>query len=175
MCQDHACIFAAAGSCLWSRVCPRQSRSQTETTFAGANQGRSGQVCHRIKPKYLPNSTGLAVPEKALISHGLKWWPIKQYEATLNEDEETSDWRLEVSSLVRAESTFPAEGVPFSLLMTIEDPNVGSQYSANSSNNCAQAVPTSKHCDRYSASGHRAIDRGQSATTAEILTAAWRM
>ena len=81
------------------------------------------KYANRIKPKYLPNSAGLAVPEKALISHGLKWWPIKQYEVALDENGETSDWRLEVSSLVRAESTFPAEGVPFSLVMTIEDPD----------------------------------------------------
>ncbi len=86
---------------------------------------KDGKVkyANRIKPKYLPNSAGLAVPEKALISHGLKWWPIKQYEVMLDEAGETSDWHLEVSSLVRAESTFPAEGVPFSLVMTIEDPD----------------------------------------------------
>ena len=81
------------------------------------------KYANRIKPKFLPNPAGLAVPEKALISHGLKWWPIKQYEAMLDQDGETSDWRLEVSSLVRAEATFPAEGVPFSLVMTIQDPN----------------------------------------------------
>ena len=78
---------------------------------------------NRAKPRYLPNAQGLAVPEKALISHGLKWWPLKQYEMVLNETGETTDWRLEVSSLVRAETTFPADGVPFALVMTIEDPD----------------------------------------------------
>lgn len=77
----------------------------------------------RLKPKYLPNAQGLAVPEKALIKYGLKWWPLKQYEMNLNETGETTDWRLEVTSLVRAETTFPADGVPFALVMTIEDPD----------------------------------------------------
>ncbi|MGH1356706.1 MAG: S8 family peptidase [Thalassovita sp.] len=81
------------------------------------------RFANRAKPKYLPNAQGLAVPEKALISHGLKWWPLKQYEMTLNEVGETTDWRLEVTSLVRAETTFPADGVPFALVMTIEDPD----------------------------------------------------
>ena len=34
-----------------------------------------------------------------------------------------SEWRLEVESLVRAEATFPTEGVPFTVLLTIEDPD----------------------------------------------------
>lgn len=78
---------------------------------------------NKIAPRYLPNASGLGVPEKALITHGLKWWPSKQYESNFKNLGESSEWRLEVSSLVRAEAVFPAEGVPFAVILTIEDAN----------------------------------------------------
>ena len=78
---------------------------------------------NRIKPLYLPSSTrGRGVYEKALIKHGLKWWPVKKYESDFDSIGETSNWRLEITSLIRAEATFPAEGVPFAIILTIEDP-----------------------------------------------------
>ena len=77
----------------------------------------------QITARYLPKTSGLGVPEKALIHHGLKWWPSKQYESNFNAKGEFSDWRLEVTSLVRAEASFPVEGVPFAVLLTIEDPD----------------------------------------------------
>jgi len=92
----------------------RQVRKNKDGNYGYTNQ---------IAARYLPNSAGLGVPEKALIAHGLKWWPSKQYESNLNERGETSEWRLEVNSLVRAESEFPVAGVPFAVLMTIRDPN----------------------------------------------------
>jgi hypothetical protein len=33
-----------------------------------------------------------------------------------------SNWRLSLTSLTRAGSLFPAEGLPFALIMTISDP-----------------------------------------------------
>ncbi|GAA0304874.1 S8 family peptidase [Rhodovulum strictum] len=78
---------------------------------------------NQIAARYLPKSTNLAIPEKALIDHGLKWWPTKQYESTFVENGSSSQWRLEVTSLVRAEAQFPAEGVPFAILLTLEDPD----------------------------------------------------
>lgn len=77
----------------------------------------------QIDAKFLPRKANLAIPEKALIDHGLKWWPVKQYAKTYQEHGTSSEWRLEVTSLVRAESTFPAEGVPFAILLTIDDPS----------------------------------------------------
>lgn len=77
---------------------------------------------NQIDPLYYPKSARLAVPEKALIDHGLKWWPAKQYVSTFDKLGASSQWRLEVTSLVRAEAQFPAEGVPFAVLLTIEDP-----------------------------------------------------
>lgn len=86
----------------------------------------SVRFTNQIAARYLPKSTNLAAPEKALIDHGLKWWPAKQYESTFVENGSSSQWRLEVTSLVRAEAQFPAEGVPFAVLLTLEDPD-GSQ------------------------------------------------
>lgn len=77
---------------------------------------------NQIAARYLPKTSSLGVPEKALIDHGLKWWPVKQYESTFEDKGEFSSWRLEVTSLVRAEAHFPPEGVPFALVLTIEDP-----------------------------------------------------
>jgi hypothetical protein len=69
----------------------------------------------------LPKTARLPLPERALIDHGLKWWPSKKYEANLTDRGSSADWRLEVSSVTRAETRFPTDGVPFSLVLTIED------------------------------------------------------
>jgi len=76
----------------------------------------------QIRQVFLPRLTGVTPPERALIEHGLKWWPTKRYEDDFGDGVgESTEWRLEVESVVRAE--FPAEGVPFSLILTIEDPD----------------------------------------------------
>jgi hypothetical protein len=78
----------------------------------------------QIRQCFLPKSSGLTVPERALIEHGLKWWPTKRYEEDFGGGVgQSTEWRLEVESVVRAEADFPAEGVPFSLILTIEDPD----------------------------------------------------
>jgi len=82
----------------------------------------SDRYTNQIAARYLPKSAQLAVPERALIDHGLKWWPSKQYESTFVDNGASELWRLEVTSLVRAEARFPAEGVPFAVLLTLEDP-----------------------------------------------------
>jgi hypothetical protein len=71
----------------------------------------------------LPRMANLPLPERALIDHGLKWWPSKKYQVRLADKGRSADWRLEVASLTRAEATFPTDGVPFSLILTIEDPS----------------------------------------------------
>ncbi|MBP2490887.1 hypothetical protein JOH50_006683 [Rhizobium leguminosarum] len=83
----------------------------------------SVRFINQIAARYLPKSAQLTVPEKALIDHGLKWWPAKQYESIFIDNGVSSQWRLEVTSLVRAEAQFPAEGVPFAVLLTLEDPD----------------------------------------------------
>ncbi|MHB1219740.1 MAG: S8 family peptidase [Alphaproteobacteria bacterium] len=77
-----------------------------------------------VSQAFLPRSGRLTIPERSLIEHGLKWWPTKRYEANFEDGVGSStEWRLEVESIVRAEATFPAEGIPFSLILTIEDPD----------------------------------------------------
>jgi hypothetical protein len=85
---------------------------------------RDGKPSFRdeISQAFLPRTGRLTIPERALIDHGLKWWPTKRYEAEFTDGVGSStEWRLEVESVVRAEATFPAEGIPFSLILTIED------------------------------------------------------
>ena len=78
----------------------------------------------QIRQVFLPRSSGVTPPERALIEHGLKWWPTKRYEDDFGGGVgESTEWRLDVESVVRAEAEFPAEGVPFSLILTIEDPD----------------------------------------------------
>lgn len=78
----------------------------------------------QISQAFLPRSANLTVPERALISHGLKWWPTKRYQGNFtNGVGSSTEWQLQVESTVRAETQFPAEGVPFSLILTIEDPD----------------------------------------------------
>jgi hypothetical protein len=71
----------------------------------------------------LPKTANMGLSERALIDHGLKWWPTKKYQANLTDNGTSPEWRLEVTSLTRAESTFPADGIPFSVVLTIEDPD----------------------------------------------------
>ena len=52
----------------------------------------------------LPKTANLPLPERALINHGLKWWPTKKYQVTLTERGERVDWRVEVASLTHAEA-----------------------------------------------------------------------
>lgn len=76
----------------------------------------------QISQAFLPRTGKLTIPERSLIDHGLKWWPSKRYAADFSSGVGNSaEWRLEVESVVRAEATFPAEGIPFSLILTIED------------------------------------------------------
>lgn len=71
----------------------------------------------------LPKASGLPERERALIDHGLKWWPAKKYGGNFDGHGTSANWRLEINSLTRAEAEFPAEGVPFALILTIEDPS----------------------------------------------------
>jgi hypothetical protein len=61
--------------------------------------------------------------ERHLIEHGHKWWPIKRYEQVMKQGRgNSSQWRLVVESLCRTDTEFPSEGIPFTVLLTIEDP-----------------------------------------------------
>lgn len=102
------------------RVNLEASLNQRQTELS-----KDGRVrfLNQIDAKFLPKAAKLAVPEKALIDHGLKWWPSKQYLSNFDARGASSEWTLEVTSLVRAESQFPADGVRFAVLLTLEDPD----------------------------------------------------
>jgi hypothetical protein len=72
---------------------------------------------------FLPKTSNLAIQERLLIQYGLKWWPTKRYQETLPAEGlgHSSQWRLQIESLVRAEASFPTEGIPFTVILTIED------------------------------------------------------
>ena len=66
---------------------------------------------------------GMSKTENYLIKTGLKWSPIKRYHAIMPQGRgNTSNWKLSLESLTRAAVGFPADGVPFTLLLTISDP-----------------------------------------------------
>jgi len=61
--------------------------------------------------------------ERHLIEHGHKWWPIKRFEQTIPRGQgNSSQWRLVVDSLCRTDVEFPDEGVPFAVILSLDDP-----------------------------------------------------
>ncbi|WP_442681941.1 hypothetical protein ACSBPQ_09495 [Stenotrophomonas sp. JC08] len=61
--------------------------------------------------------------EKHLIEHGHKWWPIKRAEQNFVRGVgNSSQWRLVVDSLCRTDVAFPEDGVPFAVILTLDDP-----------------------------------------------------
>jgi hypothetical protein len=82
----------------------------------------NGKYVGRAKQVFLPNPSSEANTEAELIEHGLKWWPIKAYEARLPRGVgKASSWRLAIDSLVRSGDNYPASGIPFTLILTIRD------------------------------------------------------
>lgn len=78
----------------------------------------------RFDQAFLPKTANQPALEKELINQGLKWWPTKRYRTHIPTDGigEMSRWRIEVSATRRAETSFPKDGIPFSLVVTIRDP-----------------------------------------------------
>lgn len=65
--------------------------------------------------------------EKNLIEQGFKWWPSKAYERVSKGGfGNSTSWRLRVTSQVRDSMDYPAEGINFSVIVTIEDPSIKS-------------------------------------------------
>jgi hypothetical protein len=65
----------------------------------------------------------LTYTERYLLESGLKWTPLKRYERHMPRGIGTrGEWRLSLKALTRAGVIFPEGGVPFTLIMTISDP-----------------------------------------------------
>lgn len=78
----------------------------------------------RLKPLYLPSSREAPAIEAERIEHDLKWSPVKVYENTFPQGVgSSSNWRLFIEYLERAGEVMPEEGVPFTAILTISDPD----------------------------------------------------
>jgi hypothetical protein len=89
---------------------------------AHLRQEEDGGYLSRLKQAFLPDDPGEVHYEHELIQHGLKWWPVKVYRGRFPRGKgRSSNWRLSVESLLRAEEVFPAAGVPFSIILTLSD------------------------------------------------------
>ncbi|MBL0729672.1 S8 family peptidase [Piscinibacter sp. HJYY11] len=66
--------------------------------------------------------TSAGAMEKELIEDGLKWGVVKQTQFYSKRGKgSSSDWRIWVKYLERSGESFPLEGVPFAMLLTISD------------------------------------------------------
>ncbi|MGH2666194.1 S8 family peptidase [Flavobacterium sp.] len=81
-----------------------------------------GHYLGRLKAVYTPEE-GDSHFEKDQIEHSFKWSPVKVYEKTFRGVGPTTDWSLDVEYLARDGVTIPVEGVPFTAILTISDPN----------------------------------------------------
>ena len=89
---------------------------------AHLRQEEGTSFSNRVSQVFLPEAAENAHFEHELVQHGLKWWPIKQYRARFPQGKgKSSNWRLSIESLVRAEEAFPASGIPFALILSIAD------------------------------------------------------
>jgi hypothetical protein len=77
----------------------------------------------QLHETYLPIDGDEAVYESELIEQGFKWSPVKTYGRLIPRGiGKSSSWRLVVDYLTRANEPFPTAGVPFTVLLTISDP-----------------------------------------------------
>lgn len=85
-----------------------------------ANGGWKG----RLEPLYLPSRREAPPIEAERIEHDLKWSPVKVLAKTFPQGVgPSSNWRLFVEYLTRAGEVMPEEGVPFTVIVTISDPD----------------------------------------------------
>ena len=62
--------------------------------------------------------------ERTLATELGKWSPIRTYQRTIPRGVgRSADWRLELNYLTRASEALPPRGVPFAVVLTIEDPD----------------------------------------------------
>ena len=87
-------------------------------------ENSKGKFVGRLEPIYLPEGSGLGNDEADLIEHSLKWGPVKVYTKKFPKGVGPStNWRLDVGYLLRDGETLPDNGIPFTALLTISDPD----------------------------------------------------
>lgn len=78
----------------------------------------------RLDPIYLPGKADVPSIEAERIEHGLKWSPVKAFAKTMPRGiGKSSNWRMFLSYLTRAGEQIPDDGVAFTALLTISDPD----------------------------------------------------
>jgi hypothetical protein len=82
-----------------------------------------GSYKGRLKPIYLPEKSSNKLFEKEQIDHAFKWSPIKVFEKRFQGVGPSTAWKLDVEYLARDGESLPENGVPFTALLTISDPN----------------------------------------------------
>ena len=94
----------------------------------------------RLEPLYLPSKRDSPAIEAELIEHDLKWSPVKVLAKTFPQGVgPSSNWRLSVEYLTRSGEMMPDEGVPFTVIVTISDPD-GEQPVFNDMRQSLQAL-----------------------------------
>ena len=93
---------------------------QQEDPKADGTSGWKG----RLNPIYLPKASEGRRIEAERIAHDLKWSPVKGFEKTMPRGVgKSSNWRLFVEYLTRSQEEIPIEGIPFTAVLTISDPD----------------------------------------------------
>ena len=100
-------------ACSWRRRSAKSTQTQRRAKLTW-----EGRLSH--EPGAAKDESNKS--EQALIKNGLKWSPVKRYHVAMPQGRgASSNWRVSLSSLVRAGEAFPQGGVPFSLIVTISD------------------------------------------------------
>jgi hypothetical protein len=77
-----------------------------------------------LEPLYLPSKREAPAIEAERIEYDLKWSPVKVLAKTFPRGVgASSNWRLFVDYLTRSGEVMPDEGVPFTAIVTISDPD----------------------------------------------------
>ncbi len=128
-----ASMVSQHGSCRGRARLTLTYRAPTNRQF-GAEYVRVNMNAY-LRQEYINKSTGSTswkgrlksegkIYERHLIENGHKWWPIKRFNKTFPRGVgNSSQWVLVVDSLSRTNTVFPESGIPFSAILTIEDPN----------------------------------------------------
>jgi hypothetical protein len=84
----------------------------------------AGNFRGQLKQISIPTGRPGSKKESGLIKHGLKWWPVKVYEKDIPTGIGlSSNWQLAIDSVTRAGEEYPADGVPFTVVLSISDPD----------------------------------------------------
>ena len=106
---------------------PLDTRFRSEFVRVNINaaiqqQAPEGGWVGRLDPLYRQGKGETRAIEAELIQHELKWSPVKVFTKKMPKGVgKSSNWRLFVNYLTRANEVVPKQGVPFTAILTISD------------------------------------------------------